>query len=342
MGATKSDAKLLNRSRWPGFTLVELLVVIAIIGILIALLLPAVQAARESARRAHCSNNLKQLGLALHNYHVAHKVFPPAGIGYGWCRYPEYGDENILNVNGLLFLLPYLDEQPLYDQYDPTQCVCTLMHGNEGCCPPTLSEGTLAGDPVTSGNAAVVSQRLAVFSCPSDIGDPFQSANSSHYGIKPGSGFEGAKTNYDLVTSHSYHCNSWKRENRATRRIFGENSNTRIARIGDGTAHTFAMAETLYDIYNGECAGWGYRAWVMVGVDPGGYLINRWDYTTRNGPIMPRRGRLGSWAHAGSMHPVGCHIMFADGSVHFLHEDTDAVIRRALSTMDGHDPAELP
>lgn len=97
-------------TRNAGFTLIELLVVIAIIAILIALLLPAVQQAREAARRTQCKNNLKQLGLALHNYHDTHSVFPPGLLGR--CTTPD------LNASGLVMLLPYIEQNNLYSQFN--------------------------------------------------------------------------------------------------------------------------------------------------------------------------------------------------------------------------------
>jgi len=329
-----------------GFTLVELLVVVAIIGILIALLLPAVQAAREAARAAHCTNNMKQLGLALHNYHSAHGSFPPAGIGYGWCRYPghpEWCSPVVLNISGWTMMLPYLEQQPLYDQYDMEQCATNAMHGNPSCCGPNEAQGELAGDSVTSGNAKVMSTRLDIFACPSDTGRPFLSATSACYGIKPGSGYAGAKTNYDFSVdgTHStgYSCNSYKRKPMRLKRMFGENSGTRFRHVGDGTACTIAIAETCYEVVNGECAAWGYRGWVQVGIDVGTNGINQWD---SHWVTIPRRGTLGSWAFAGSLHPGGCHVTFADGSVHFLMETTDTVILEALSTMAGKDFVQVP
>jgi prepilin-type N-terminal cleavage/methylation domain-containing protein len=131
------------RRHQTGFTLVELLVVIAIIGILVALLLPAVQAAREAARRMHCTNNLKQLGVALHNYHAAFQRFPPAGLDYGWCVMGGSCGRNTasltaLNANGWVLLLPYLEEQALFADYDQKQCASHCKWGG--------ARSTLVGD----------------------------------------------------------------------------------------------------------------------------------------------------------------------------------------------------
>ena len=114
-----------------GFTLIELLVVIAIIAVLIALLLPAVQQARESARRSQCKNNLRQMALAMHNYHDAHKLFPPGMIGSNVtamsdtnATYPTYTVTNAAKRIGTgwgwgTFILPYMDQAPLYSKLNP-------------------------------------------------------------------------------------------------------------------------------------------------------------------------------------------------------------------------------
>ena len=107
-----------NRRR-AGFTLVELLVVIAIIGILVALLLPAVQAAREAARKMSCGNNLKQLGIAMHNYHESYKRLPATGL-FHWTRQSRNGHTwyNTSRGSQLVKLLPFMEEEPLYSKLD--------------------------------------------------------------------------------------------------------------------------------------------------------------------------------------------------------------------------------
>ncbi|HWL07066.1 MAG TPA: DUF1559 domain-containing protein, partial [Planctomicrobium sp.] len=141
----------ITATRGQGFTLIELLVVIVIIAILVALLLPAVQQAREAARRSTCRNNLKQLGLALHNYHDAHNLFPPSCIVTspgGTCA--GYGAPA---VSGLTLLLPYLGQTPLYNNYD-------FNVGQNGG-----GSGTSQGRRV---NEAAANTNISGFLCPSD------------------------------------------------------------------------------------------------------------------------------------------------------------------------------
>jgi len=109
---SKAVSQSTDRKRRSAFTLVELLVVIAIIGILIALLLPAVQAAREAARRSQCSNNLKQIALALHNYHDSHKVFPPSCIK----ELPQDGSGSPQALLWSGSILPFVEQKAIFDQ----------------------------------------------------------------------------------------------------------------------------------------------------------------------------------------------------------------------------------
>ncbi len=142
-----------------GFTLIELLVVIAIIAVLIALLLPAVQQAREAARRTQCKNNMKQIGLALHNYHDAHGMFPPAYID-------DDHDVSGAAHTGFLLILPFLEEAPLYNAYN-------FIVGNAGLgqgqpFENTPEEPTDAGKWNNFANTTVISRQLGVYYCPSN------------------------------------------------------------------------------------------------------------------------------------------------------------------------------
>jgi len=332
------------------FTLVELLVVIAIIGVLVALLLPAVQAAREAARRVHCQNNLKQLGVALHNYYSARKEFPPAGANYGWC----FGAnsrikpiEFVLNHHGLLLMLPYLEGNTLYEKVDFSQATSNFLLYNAVPLPDVSA--------VASGNAEVVSQQLSVFTCPSDIGDPLLPAAGS-YGIGSGSS-QGVKTNYDfsVLQPASHQCDAWRHQFQTERmipdditgipprtpirRMFGENSDTTIAMVEDGTSHTVAMMETLFDVANGPALAWGYRGLYMYGIDLPTNGINRWnDPDTED----PRPSQLASWGFPGSLHPGGLNVLMADSSVHFVSEDMDRITQSLLSRMADGQVVELP
>lgn len=334
-------ALLLRKVR--GFTLVELLVVIAIIGILIALLLPAVQAAREAARRSQCTNNLKQLVLALHNYHDVHKVFPPQSIERGWANPPNTGKtagQLVLNFSGLVALLPFIEQQPLYDKYDLRQCASDYMRP-AGIAP-------LAGDPVNSGNAAVAATQVMAFLCPSDPQDPLGPASGTYGITQTARGYRGYKTNYDLSGNRDITTfNAWKARSMQTRYLFGENSDSKMATVLDGTSNTVAMAETLRTVANGHCPTWGYRAWVMTGIDLyySGNGINCTTIPATYTWVSDRTSyayRLRDWGAAGSLHPGGCNIGLADGAIRFISETTDATVLLGISTIAGGETVAVP
>lgn len=325
------------------FTLVELLVVIAIIGVLVALLLPAVQAARESARRTQCTNNLKQLGLAVLNFESSNGHLPPAGKSYGWCNSsPSAGvsyknDPETLNVSGLMLLMPFMDQGAIFDRYDPNSSSTTLNR----CLSPARTNGPLVGDPIASGNGKLATTRVSTLLCPSDNGDPLLPDNDI-YGIASGASLLPSKTNYDFSVEYwQWRCNAWAVTPLETRRMFGENSDARMALVADGLSNTIAFGETTLENTNGRCPAWAYRGWVQVGVDPA-QGINIWSsgWTHLPNPDSnrppPTPGRVGSWSWPGSLHPGGCNFTYGDGSVHFLEENTPRVhMQRLAMIADG-------
>ncbi len=323
-----------------GFTLIELLVVIAIIAILVALLLPAVQQAREAARRSSCKNNLKQIGLALHNYHDTHNVFPYSTSACGSVVSTGVNSANTslttgftLNHRGWLGLLPFLEQGALYDQYNPLFPTGSYVRG--AAAPLVQPETTIQ----SSGNAFVVSRIIPALLCPSDNGNKFYTGGSANYHIYSGAnaaGFPGAKTNYDFnVLRYSESVNRWDAYAPTSRRMFGVYSSCRMRDIVDGTSNTVAVAETTLDVKNGVGQTWGYAKWVGNGVDLATARgINdfrvccSWS-TPPNANLSTTQ--LADWGLVGSLHKGGAQVLMADGAVRFLSENIAAVTRERLS-----------
>ncbi len=325
-----------------GFTLVELLVVITIIGILIALLLPAVQTAREAARRGQCTNSMKQIGLALLNFESSKGRFPPAWYGYGSCSSAAggSGDTEIYNSSGMIQLLPYLEQQELFDRFKLKEAVADSTSSNK-----RNLNGTVVGTPVTNGNAALCGTVVNAFLCPSDgSADPLTRLTGSYYG--PGGSYAGASTNYDFITSTGdwSTCNYWKNLALTSRRMFGENSTTTISQVSDGLSNTLAIGETTRYHRNGAAFAWAYRAWVMCGIDPAGKL-NMWidPGTALWMPDVGYLGRLRTWWYpAGSCHPGGCNFTLGDGSVRFLSQTIESRTLNWLTYMADNQAFSMP
>lgn len=315
-----------------GFTLIELLVVIAIIAILIALLLPAVQQAREAARRSTCKNNLKQIGLALHNYHDTHRVFPYATANPGTC---DAGTGTVItNHTGWLYLLPFMDQAPLYNQYN-----FSAASGDRRDTGST-SNPLAGGGAVASGNAVLGTNIIPILICPTDDGGERYAPASSAYGTGAANS---ARTSYGFSVTNAHDtggCNFWTNEGKTTRAMFGINSNCKVRDIKDGTSNTVAVAETTLDVDDGECQSWAAASHVGLGTNlKSSRGINEFRCCTWRTPAMAQYqpGRLGEWGDPGSTHTGGMHVLLGDGAVRFISENIDTNTRNNLANIaDGN------
>jgi len=309
--------------------LIELLVVIAIIGVLVALLLPAVQQAREAARRSQCKNNLHNIGLAIHNYHETFTVLPPSRIAPGCVTNVPTAGRTFLNATGWTMLLPYLDQAPLYNQYNSSVCASV----NTGSYAVFTVAQAAGGEAGANFNSTVTKVKLAVLLCPSDPADYFYpSPNAQHYGISSTvSG--GARTNYDFNNWASEFVNSFAAPDNQ-KGMFGNDTSTRLTDVKDGLTNTAMVTETMRSVYNGVCPAWGHAGWVQHGVDLSRRRINEWGGGIGwNTPDTILPGRLFDWGSGGSNHVGGCHVCLGDGSVRFVSENINDVTRTRLARM---------
>ena len=287
-----------------GMTLVELLVVVAVIGLLIGLLLPAVNAAREAARRTRCTNNMKQLGVALHNHHSALRAFP-----FG--SHSDVDDSNGFDDDGFgwgFALLPYLEEASLHDRLAPYK-------------QPGVFETTFSN---TSAIVPGGETNLSVFRCPSSpLGRHVTGGDPHRNGY--------ATSDYRASSGYQDRGLFWKL---ADGLAAGFNK-VRFKNITDGTSRTIALGESAY--YS-EVKDW--PIWLGANDTDESAMFKTQLPSIINCGIAPRVQDLPmavdddcafSW-HNGD----GAHFVFADGSVHFLSETIDFPVYQSLGDrMDG-------
>jgi prepilin-type N-terminal cleavage/methylation domain-containing protein len=341
------------RSFRRGFTLIELLVVIAIIAILIALLLPAVQQARESARRTQCKNNLKQIGLALHNYIEAHKIFP-FGKGPSYIGAPVYA-----RWSQHALLLPFLDQAPLWNQINFS--VPPETPGMGGVINFMPAHVNPTGVNATQSRAVV-----SMFFCPSDggVADPWSGQNNyvgnqggwlCDRGHAPGGPQDNSPS--EVQTGVFFFLSSCGPQDildgMSTTVFFSEK--VRGKGTPDPKSDLFVIPhQTSRDATYNTCMGinpltatpltskWGY-SWVM-----GENCCTQYNHVaTPNKVSCAGTGFPGTMTNmamqvtASSHHVGGVHVMMGDGATKFVSDSIDLNVWRAVGTRAGKEPADL-
>ncbi len=348
------------RNRQRGFTLVELLVVIAIIGVMVGLLLPAVQAAREAARRMSCGNNVKQLGLGLHNYHAAYNRLPQQGGG----TKDTGGDSNVLFLSILVPMLPFIEQQPLWEQ------ISNNFEEGGYVYPPM---GTFTWESYYTPWRTTI----GTYRCPSDPTAPVAGmTGTNNYAACIGDGIQwtdGGGIGNDGTPGDIVSANQFLRGVFATRRVTG------LRDILDGTSNTIMMGEIVIDSENREIVAqpvfipgddvffnptapactsdeinpnrpryWKDSSNLHYGDSRWWKKGHRWAcsltlYTNINTVRPPNSescqaldsdGREGTYT-AGSRHPGGCHVLMADGAVQFITESIEAGNQQTYITAPG-------
>jgi len=294
--------------RFAGFTLVELLVVIAIIGILIALLLPAVQAAREAARRSQCSNNMRQLGIGMHNYHDTVGAFPPGSVRYRLTT----PDMNEPDFGWPALILPFIEQQSLQRLCNFNVAAYTPYYNNSGDLGPQ-------GDPA---NLTAATSTPPTFVCPSAVR------------VRP------MNEQKDYSINGGTQCCP-DRDVTSGRDGFGyRNSQVRFSDLKDGSANTFMILEKVHNSDQSWCEEKkGCNPFFYVSHQSQGYVCSNIDSPSI--PAPPNYRGYNSRA-AVSDHPGGIQVIYADAHMAFVSENIDFAVYRAAFTREGNEAISAP